>query len=109
MAERLPDIDDLGTAELKRLLLEALAKIAELSAENAALRAEIARLKGLKGRPAIRPGKPSGMEEATSPRATQAKGKRRRRGRQERVIEAAVPGRFALQRLRDLYLVQDLE
>ena len=40
-----PDLDGIGTDELKRLLLEALEKIA------AALRAEIARLKGLKGTP----------------------------------------------------------
>jgi hypothetical protein len=74
MVEHLPDIDDLSIAALKRLLLEALAKIAELTAENAALRDEIARLKGLKGRPAI---KPSGMERLTSP--APAKGKRRSR------------------------------
>jgi hypothetical protein len=36
MAEQLPDIDDLSIAELKRLLLDALGRIAELTAENAA-------------------------------------------------------------------------
>ena len=55
MAERPPDIDELSIADLKRLLLEALAKIADLTAENAALREEIARLKGLKGRPVVKP------------------------------------------------------
>jgi hypothetical protein len=113
MAERLPDIDDLGTAELKRLLLEALAKIAELTAQNAASREEIARLKGLKGRPAIKPSQPSGMEQATSPKPAQAKGKRRR-GRQarvaveDRVLEAAVPAGSRFKGYQ-IYVVQDLE
>src|SRR6478672_4083737 len=115
MAERLPDIDGLGIADLKRLLLEALTKLAELTAENAALREEIARLKGLKGRPAIKPSRPSGMEEATSPKPAPAKGKRRRsRGRQARVavedrlLTAPVPvgSRF---KGYEAYVVQDLE
>ena len=50
---------------MRRLLIEALGKVAELAAENAALREEIARLKGLKGRPSI---KPSGMEQASEPK-----------------------------------------
>ena len=41
------DLDGVGIDELKRLLLEALAKISELTEKNAALRAEVARLKGL--------------------------------------------------------------
>jgi len=115
MAERLPDIDGLGTADLKRLLLEALAKIAELTAQNAALRGEIARLKGLKGRPAIKPSQPSGMEEATSPKPSSAPGKRRGgRGRQARVavedrvltVPAPAGSRF---KGYEIYVVQDLE
>jgi hypothetical protein len=113
MAERLPDIEDLGTAELKRLLLEALAKIAELTAENAALREEIARLKGLKGRPAIKPSQPSGMEQASAPKLAKA---RRRRGRggqaraviEDRVVEAPVPAGSRFKGY-EIYLVQDLE
>lgn len=115
MAERLPDIDDLSIAELKRLFLEALAKIAELTAENAALREEIARLKGLKGRPAIKPSKPSGMEAATSRPPGQAKGKRRhRRGRQarvaleDRVLTVPVPAGSRFKGY-EIYVVQDLE
>jgi hypothetical protein len=113
MAEHLPDIDELGTADLKRLLLEALAKIAELTAQNAALREEIVRLKGLKGRPTIKPSQPSGMEQATSPKPAQAKGKRRR-GRQarvaveDRVLEAAVPAGSRFKGYQ-IYVVQDLE
>jgi hypothetical protein len=110
MAERLPDIEGLGAAELKRLLLEALAKIAELTAQNAALREEIARLKGLKGRPAV---KPSGMEEAPSRQPGQARGKRRR-GRQARVavedrmLAAAAPAGSRFKGY-EIYVVQDLE
>jgi len=76
MAESLPDIDGLGLAELKPLLLQAYEKIAQQDALIAALREELARLKGLKGRPQL---KPSGMEKSTQERA---KGKRKpgRRG-----------------------------
>ena len=58
-----PDVDRIGTDELRGLLIEALGKVAGLTAENAALREEIARLKGLKGRPSI---KPSGMGKRAS-------------------------------------------
>src|SRR5262245_36134614 len=66
MAESMPDIDGLGLAELKSLLLQAFEKIAQQDAQIAALREELARLKGLKGWPKI---KPSGMEKATQTRA----------------------------------------
>src|ERR1700693_51498 len=69
-----PDVDRIGTDELRRLLIEALGKVAGLTAENAALREEIARLKGLKGRPSI---KPSGMEQASKPKPPAGAGKRR--------------------------------
>jgi hypothetical protein len=76
MAESPPDIDGLGLAELKPLLLQAYEKIAQQDALIAALREEVARLKGLKGRPQL---KPSGMEKSTQERG---KGKRKpgRRG-----------------------------
>ena len=60
-----PDIDGLPPAELRQLLLKLLENNAELKRQNAELREEIARLKGLKGRPSI---KPSGMENGTSPK-----------------------------------------
>ena len=65
-----------GPDELKSLLLQAFEKIAQRDALIAALREENARLKGLKGRPQV---KPSGMEQSTQGRA---KGKRKcgRRG-----------------------------
>ena len=56
------DISGLGLDELKALLVQALEKVARLEKENAELREEIAQLKGLKGRPKL---KPSGMEKAT--------------------------------------------
>jgi hypothetical protein len=61
MAESIREISRLGLEELKALLLQVLEDNARLKAENAALREEIARLKGLKGRPNL---KPSGMEHA---------------------------------------------
>ena len=91
-----PDVDRIGTDELRRLLIEALGKVAGLAAENAALREEIARLKGLKGRPSI---KPCGMEQASEPKPPTGAGKRRGRGSkqmrrvatEDRVLRAAVP------------------
>jgi hypothetical protein len=74
---------------LRRLLIEALGKVAGLTAENAALREEIARLKGLKGRPSI---KPSGMEQASEPKPPAGRGKRRRRG-SKRIARVVVEDR----------------
>ena len=114
MAQPLPDVDDLSIAELKRLLPEALATIVELTAENARLREEIARLKGLKGRPAIKPSQPSGMEGATLRQPGPAKSKRRRgRGRparvafEDRVLKTAVPAGSRFKGY-EIYVVQDL-
>ena len=78
MAESPQIVDGLGLEELRSLLVQALEEIARLKAENAELRDEIARLKGLKGRPKIAP---SGMEKATEPGAA-TKGQRKigRRG-----------------------------
>jgi len=87
MAESPKDISGLGLEELKTLLVQALEEAARLKAENAELREEIARLKGLKGRPKL---KPSGMEKAAG---APAKGGRRkgRRGvkRAKLVIDEA--------------------
>ena len=93
MGESPPDVDDLGLDELRKLVVQLLERIAALTSENAALREEIARLKGLKGRPKLRP---SGMEQATEPRRKRRT--RRRKGKraklvihEERVITAEVP------------------
>jgi hypothetical protein len=74
MAES-PRIDGLGLEELKSLLVQVLEDNARLKAENGELRDEIARLKGLKGRPQI---KPSGMQAATEPAAKSGRKKGRR-------------------------------
>jgi len=76
MAESPRDISGLDLEELKALLVQALEEIAGLKKQNADLREEIARLKGLKGRPNF---KPSGMEkaaEAGSAKASKQKGRR---------------------------------
>src|SRR5882724_7000739 len=115
MGEPLPDIEGLEVADLKRLLSTALAEIGALRSENAVLREEIARLKGLKGRPRIPPSRPSGMEQATSEKPSKRGKRRRGRGKQarvalveDRVLGAVVPigSRF---KGHEIYVVQDLE
>ena len=74
MAGCLPDIEALAPDDLKGLVLQLLEDVVALKAENAALREEIARLKGLKGPPKL---KPSGMEKATEPARAERKAGRR--------------------------------
>jgi len=75
--------------------VELLGELAELKRIVAAQRDEIARLKGLKGRPSI---KPSGMENATEPKPGGKRAKRRGRGKvtprvalETKVLRVAVP------------------
>jgi Transposase IS66 family len=106
------DLDRIGTDELRRLLIEALGKVAGLTVEIAALREEIARLKGLKGRPSI---KPSGMEQASEAKPPAGRGKRRRRGSkriarvvvEDRVLTAEVPAGSRFKGYES-FLIQDL-
>ena len=77
MTESILEISGLGLEELKALLLQVLEDNARLKAENAALREEIARLKGLKGRPKL---KPSGMEKATETAGATGGKRKGRRG-----------------------------
>src|SRR4051794_3992442 len=67
-----PDFEHLSPAELKRLVIALLDKVASLERTVTALRDEIALLKNVPGRPAI---KPSGMENATQPKPPTDRGK----------------------------------
>jgi hypothetical protein len=107
-----PALSALSRPELEALLVELLGKVAALTQTVAELREEIARLKGLKGRPNI---KPSGMDKGTEPPKPGKKEKRRRgRGKvtprvvvEEKVIRTEIPpgSRF---KGYEPFLVQDL-
>ncbi len=97
MGESVADIDVLSVDDLKKLVVEVFEANAALRAEIAALRDEIARLKGLKGRPKLRP---SGMERASEPQPPRRRGRKRRaKGgktarlsiHEEHVLKAEVP------------------
>src|ERR671929_2146930 len=103
------DLDALSPTELKALVVRLLGKLAALEQTVAAQRAEIARLKGLKGRPAL---KPSGMEEASEPKPpSPPKGRRGpvtpRVAVEDQVIEATVPPGSRFKGYAD-FVVQDL-
>jgi Transposase IS66 family len=108
-----PDLDSLSSAELRALVLALLARVNELKRTVVAQRGEIARLKGLSGRPTI---KPSGMENATKGKPPAGKGKLRRSGgkktarrtiHEDRVIKALVPAGSRFKGYED-FVVQDL-
>jgi len=103
------DLDALSPTKLKALVIELLGKVAALEQTVAAQRAEIARLKGLKGRPAL---KPSGMEKASEPKPPSSpKGRRGpvtpRVAVEDRILAAAVPPGSRFKGYAD-FLVQDL-
>ena len=106
-----PSLSGLSRPALEALLVEVLGKIAALEQTISGQREEIARLKGLKGRPTI---KPSGMDKGTEPPGPAQKEKRRGRGQvtprvnvEDQVIKAVVPpgSRF---KGHERFLVQDL-
>lgn len=73
--------EDLSSDELRRWVGELLTRLSEVEAENVALKEEIARLKGHKGRPKL---KPSGMAQAAERGKGQRKGgKRRKRAKRQ--------------------------
>ena len=106
-----PHLSGLSRPELEALLVELFGEVTALKQLVGEQREEIARLKGLKGRPKIGP---SGMDKATD--ATKRKKLIKRRGRgkvtprvsiEDQVITAAVPpgSRF---KGHEPFLVQDL-
>src|SRR3954462_10679182 len=103
------DLDALSPTELKAFVVRLLGKVAALEQTVAAQRAEIARLKGLKGRPAL---KPSGMEKASEPKPPHLRKGRRgpvtpRVAVEDQVIKATVPPGSRFKGYAD-FVVQDL-
>jgi hypothetical protein len=105
------NLDGLSSAQLRELVVMLLGKVTALEQVIVEQRAEIARLKGLKGPPGIRP---SGMDKATEPAKAGWQKNRPRRGKvrprvsiEDRVLKAAAPvgSRF---KGYETYLVQDL-
>src|SRR6266487_2790539 len=108
------DLDRLSDAELKGLVVKQWEEMVELQRMVAALRDEIARLKGGPGRPNL---KPSGMERGTEPKPPGGCGDRKRaRGstrskltiHEERTIKVAAPPRGSRFKGYTSFVVQDL-
>jgi transposase IS66 family protein len=105
-------LDGLTPAALKALLLELLGRVRELERQLAARDAEIARLKGLKVRPDIRP---SGMEPGDQAPAGPSSRPRRGGGNktarrvihEDRVVKATVPPGSRFKGYQS-FVVQDL-
>src|ERR1700733_4086818 len=108
---RPPSLSALSRPELEALLVELFGEIATLKQIVSEQREEISRLKGLKGRPTI---KPSGMDKGTEPPRPVKKEKRRFRGKvtprvssADQVVKVAVPEGSCF-KCYEPFLVQDL-
>jgi hypothetical protein len=106
-----PDLDELTPAQLRELVAMLLNKMADLEQKVIEQREEIARLKGLKGRPDI---KPSGMDKGTEPVKPTRQGQQPRRGKvrprvnvEDRIIPAIVPAGSRFKGY-ETYTVQEL-
>ena len=104
-------VSALSRSELEALLIDLLGEVAILKQTIAEQREEIARLKGLKGRPNI---KPSGMDKGTAPGKPSKSEKRPGRGKvmprvgvEEKVINAEIPPGSRFKGYQS-FLVQDL-
>ncbi len=91
----LEDLDGLSSAQLRELVVMLLEKVTTLEQLVVEQRGEIARLKGLKGPPDI---KPSGMDKATELPRPERPGNRPRRGKvrprvsiEDHVLKVAAP------------------
>jgi hypothetical protein len=104
-------LSGLTRAELEALVVQLLGEMTELKQSVVALREENARLKGLKGRPLI---KPSGMEKATGAKTGGKRAKRRGRGKvtprvtPESEVLRVVPPAGSRFKGYETYLVQDV-
>jgi hypothetical protein len=110
------DTDSLSHDELKALVEELLGRVSALSRTIVEQREEIARLKGLKGRPDIKPpSQPSGMEKANRPKSPSAPPRRgggpktaHRAIDEERVIEIPDLPRGSVFKGYQDYVVQEM-
>jgi Transposase IS66 family len=105
------EISGLLHVELQQLVLKLLSENAEQKRAIAELREEIARLKGLTGRPDI---KPSGMEQGTTPKPRDKRADHRGRGKvtprvsiEEKFLAAEVPPGSRFKGYED-FVVQDV-
>lgn len=106
-----PPLSALSRPALEALLVDLFGEVAALKQTVAEQREEIVRLKGLKGRPTI---KPSGMEKGTAPAKPIPDAKRRGRGKitprvkiEAKVIGIEVPPGSVFKG-HEAFLVQDL-